>query len=221
MILEFKNLYRYDNLKSRLIVEGPTNLDNFIDLTKKCIAGMLRKQDHKSVLPVFEMKLKSDIEKSDTKGIYYAEFRQPALGFVTTNSVYINKMLLNSDCGDLLFTIFHELAHQHQYRKYGNDMTSLIYRSNSNIDVILDKILDIEYVADEFATRKLREYEKIPGLSTLSKRVHLAKKHKFIDKNQIKMMISQFKSVIDSYQFKSDEELTTMLYNSIVASLVE
>ena len=61
------------------------------------------------------------IEKSNCQKIEFANFKYYALGVALHNGVLINNVVLNRSLEFALFVIFHEVAHQYQYKKYGEE----------------------------------------------------------------------------------------------------
>lgn len=118
--------------------------------------------------PEWSKKLKSDIEKSGCQKIEFTEFSDEfnsAAGAAYSNGVLINKKLLNGKLGFLLFCMFHELAHQYQFKKYGAEVLYDMYNDGTNIDEAAKYLYNVELIADEFGARKVREYIKIGVIS--------------------------------------------------------
>ena len=62
------------------------------------------------------------ISNSDCKKIEFANFKMGVMGIALHSGVMINKMILSRNLEFLLFVIFHEIAHQYQFKKYGKDI---------------------------------------------------------------------------------------------------
>jgi hypothetical protein len=69
---------------------------------------------------------------------------------------------------NFLFTVFHEFAHQYQFKKYGKDKMLELYTDKINSFEGAKIMKSIEVVADEFATRKIRELQKIGYLKSIT-----------------------------------------------------
>jgi len=106
--------------------------------------------------------LKSEIQRvfdeTGTKNIKFDTFKIPALGLSTPDGVILTKnLLLGTDFYHFLFVLFHELAHQYQYKKYGNKAMLDIYFDEMSLDDAAKFMLNVEHVADEYAVRKLKQ----------------------------------------------------------------
>ena len=60
------------------------------------------------------------IKNSNCKKIEVAKFKYPALGLAVHNGVLFNEVIFKQELPDFLFIIFHEIAHQYHYKKYGD-----------------------------------------------------------------------------------------------------
>ena len=56
-----------------------------------------------------------------------------------------------------LYIIFHEIAHQYQFKKYGADKMYECYTGDLSDEEAADLIKRVEEVADEFALKKVRQ----------------------------------------------------------------
>lgn len=201
------------------IVEETHSANQFVRYVRESIEkrGLVKDQNS---LDIIVNKLKSDIERSGTNQIYFADFKYPALGFVTYKSVYINEtLLITGGHWDLLYTIFHELAHQYQFKKYGEDLEDSIYRDEDNLEIIADNLLKVEYVADEFAARKVREYATAIG-ETNAKPMFV-KPYKSISRSSVIDSVWWVKNLMVKNQDMSKKELTELMYNMIVNKINE
>jgi len=115
----------------------------------------------------YQDKIIDVIVKSGCKNIEFADFKYPALGVALHDGVLINRKLLGQPISYVLFVIFHELGHQYQFKKYGQDQMYDCYLGDMSITEAVQFMRSVEYVADEFAFRKVREFIKfghlIPG----------------------------------------------------------
>ena len=93
------------------------------------------------------------IQKSDCNKIEFTKFKYPALGAALHNGVLINNMVLNSSLELTLFAIFHEIAHQYQYKKYGIEKMYEFYNNEISVVDTAKFMKTIETTADNFASR--------------------------------------------------------------------
>jgi hypothetical protein len=112
----------------------------------------------------FAQDVVSEINKM---GIDYSIESFYAPGMAKTDKLILSEMLFRSarGTGYLLFTIFHELAHFYQYRKYGHDFALSIYTNDiSQIEQDVDKLLEIENTANKFGLMKASYYLRKYGI---------------------------------------------------------
>ncbi|MEN6292787.1 MAG: hypothetical protein ABFD07_12330, partial [Methanobacterium sp.] len=102
---------------------------------------------------------KNSIEKSGCQHITFGRFNIEALGLSLDNGVVINERIqYYFKLPMALYVIFHEIAHQYQYKKYGIDLMYKPYRNDSDFVESINIIREREIVADEYANRKVREF---------------------------------------------------------------
>ena len=106
-----------------LLNEETAGIDDFI---QKIIATYPETEN-------FIDKIKSFIEDSNCKKIEVARFKYPALGLALHNGVLFNKTIFNQTLSNFLFIIFHEIAHQYQYKKYGDDKMYEFYLGDIDV----------------------------------------------------------------------------------------
>jgi hypothetical protein len=104
---------------------------------------------------IFE-ELEIDIKKSPTPKITITD-RGMFCGMSLTSNVILNKSIFNNDLHKFIFILFHEIAHQYQYKKYGKN---LLYELTTTevTDNTLNKLIKIEQVADRFGRTMASKY---------------------------------------------------------------
>lgn len=105
------------------------------------------------------------IEKSDCNKIEVKRFKYGALGLALHNGVVFNEVIFSQPLPYFLFIVFHEIAHQYQYKKYGTEKMYEFYLGEVDVKEAAKLMKYIEVIADEFASRKLRELQKMGYLS--------------------------------------------------------
>ena len=83
------------------------------------------------------------------------------MGLALESGVLINKMALNSPLPFLLFLIFHEVAHQYQFKKYGEDIMYNCYLGEISDTEAAEFMKHTEEIADDFGSRKIRQLQKL------------------------------------------------------------
>lgn len=100
--------------------------------------------------------IESDIKKSPTPKITITD-RGMFCGMSLTDNVILSKSIFSREIFSFIFVLFHEIAHQYQYKKYGKN---LLYELTTNeiTDATLNKLIDIEQVADRFGKNMASKY---------------------------------------------------------------
>lgn len=139
-------------------------------------------------------KIKSFIDNSNCKKIEVAKFKYPALGLALHDGVTFNELIFNQSLPNFLFIIFHEIAHQYQYKKYGNEKMYEFYLGDIDIKGAAIAMKEIELTADEMAARKVREFIKlglidgnIPAMNSFYKNIPLSHFENLINQTKIKI----------------------------------
>jgi len=202
---EYENIVETINNGRRILRENVDGIDQFI--------GYIVEYNPK--FKPFSDKLREFIEKSGCKKIEFAGFRYPASGAALHDGVLINQNMLNQGLPMLLFVIFHEIAHQFQYKKYGAEAMYKVYSDEMDVNEAAKLMHNIELVADEFATRKVREFIKLGAIDSkfISPQVY-----KNVPMQRLVGMIEGFRKTL-SEKFPegnvSPEKLSEAFYNMI------
>ena len=156
------------------------------------------------------------IEKSNCQKIEFAKFNYPALGLALHNGVMINSTMVGGSLNFLVFVIFHEIAHQFQFKKYGDKIMYGVYSGDVSIDEAAKFMKHTEEVADEFAMRKIRELQK-KGL--IDDRYKPTSPYKNIPVQSIKSMISGFRKQLENQNLSSPNEISKFFYNLVKSKM--
>lgn len=158
-------------------------------------------------------KIKSFIEDSNCKKVEVGKFKYPALGLALHNGVLFNEMIFYQTLPNFLFIIFHEMAHQYQYKKYGDEKMYEFYLGEIDVKDAAIAMKQIEMTADEFASRKVREFVKLglisqPNFPALSQ-------YKNIPLNHFENLINKTKESIKEKGVTSFDEVAELFYNMV------
>jgi hypothetical protein len=156
------------------------------------------------------------IEKSGCKKIEFAKFNYPALGLALHNGVLINSNMIGDNLSFLIFVIFHEVAHQFQFKKYGDKIMYGVYSGDVSIDEAAKFMKHTEEVADEFAMRKIRELQK-KGLIDDNYRANSP--YRNISVQSIKSMIIRFRDDLESKNITSPNDISKYFYNMVKSKM--
>ena len=156
------------------------------------------------------------IEESGCKKIEFAKFNYPALGLALHNGVLINSNMIGDNLSFLIFVIFHEVAHQFQFKKYGDKIMYGVYSGDVSIDEAAKFMKQTEEVADEFAMRKIRELQK-KGLIDDNYRANSP--YRNISVQSIKSMIIRFRDDLKSKNITSPNDISKYFYNMVKSKM--
>jgi hypothetical protein len=95
------------------------------------------------------------IRNSNCKSIKFTQLR--ALGMALHNGVYLSNSILNRNLNQFLYVVYHEIAHQYQYKKYTPEYIYGIYSEDTPSIEGGKLLLSIENTADELSVRKIRK----------------------------------------------------------------
>jgi hypothetical protein len=156
------------------------------------------------------------IEESGCKKIEFAKFNYPAIGLALHNGVLINSNMIGDNLSFLIFVIFHEVAHQFQFKKYGDKIMYGVYSGDVSIDEAAKFMKHTEEVADEFAMRKIRELQK-KGLIDDNYRANSP--YRNISVQSIKSMIIRFRDDLESKNVTSPNDISKYFYNMVKSKM--
>jgi hypothetical protein len=156
------------------------------------------------------------INRSDCKNIEFANFKMGVLGIALHTGVLINKNILNSNLESLLFVIFHEIAHQYQFKKYGEDKMYECYIGELSIDDAARFMKNTEEVADDFAARKIREIQK---KDLIRKSYIPPSMYKNVPITQIKSMVNNYIEQMKSKNITTPDKVSEYFYNMVKSNL--
>jgi hypothetical protein len=157
--------------------------------------------------------IKSFIENSNCKKIEVAAFKYPVLGLAVHNGVLLNQTIFKKHLSDFLFILFHEIAHQYQFKKYGDDKMYEFYLDKTDAKDAAIEMKKIEITADEFANRKVREFIKLGYISTPNRQTLSI--YKDVPLPYFEKLITQTKNTIKSENVSSFDEIAEIFYNMV------
>jgi hypothetical protein len=158
-------------------------------------------------------KIREFIENSNCKKVEVSKFKYPALGLALHNGVLFNETIFYENLPSFLFIIFHEIAHQYQYKKYGDDKMYEFYLGDIDVKDAAIAMKEIELTADEFATRKVREFVKL-GLINGNQSA-IKSFYKNIPLSHFESLISQTKEKIKQMGATDFDGIATIFYNMV------
>jgi len=155
------------------------------------------------------------IKNSGCQKIEILPFKFPTNGISLHDRVIINSNVLKRDFTYFLYVLFHEIAHQYQYKKYGIDKIYDTYTGDISVEEGAKFMKYVENVADEFAIRKLREIEALHGNQIKLNVKSISKVYENVSVSQFVTLINQIIKIINDSNYKSKIDITEILYNHI------
>jgi hypothetical protein len=191
-----------------LLNEETEGIDSFID---KIITTFPKTKDYID-------SIKSFIDNSGCKKIEVAKFKYPAFGLALHNGVVFNETIFNNSLPNFLFIMCHEIAHQYQYQKYGNEKMYEFYLGEIDVKEAAIAMKQIEMTADEFAERKVREFVKL-GLLNSNEVSMFNGFYKRAPLMYFEKLITQIKEKIKESGVTDFDGISTIFYNMIKANI--
>ena len=176
---------------------------------------MNRMIDKHPEIESFKDELFRFVEESGCKKIEFCGFEAgnlPMKGISLSNGLLMTADILNDTKEGLMFIFFHEIAHQYQYKLYGQKRMYAAYSGELPIDEAVEFVKKMEREADEFATQKCNEYVE-KGLLN-SNKIDRGVYHKYPD-SVFKMQITAMQKLVKILGTKDQDKLGSIIYNII------
>lgn len=189
----------------RILREETKGIDDFLD----------------TIIDVHEMSdelkefVKKFIEESNCKKIDFSNFKMPVMGVALESGVLINSEAIDYDLEFLLFLIFHEVAHQYQFKKYGADVMYNCYIGNITEIKAAEFMKKTEEVADEFAARKIRQLQKIGLIGEYNP----PQMYKSVPIQKILKMVRGYRNDMKIKNINSPIKVSEYFYNMVKSEL--
>ena len=156
--------------------------------------------------------VKKFITESNCERIDFANFKMAgAMGVAIKSGVLINKIALTRSLPFLLFLIFHEIAHQYQFKKYGVDIMYNCYIGDISEMEAAEFMKHTEEVADDFASRKIRELQKLNLIGDY-KPIQM---YRDLPIQQVMMMVNRYRDNMMMNNIDSPEKVSEYFYNIV------
>jgi hypothetical protein len=183
-----------------LILEETLGLDNFllmvVDKFPQC-------KDYIDVIQEF-------IVNSNCRRIEVGKVNG-AFGVSLSDRVLISDTCFKQPFEMFLFILFHEIAHQYQYKKYGEEKMYEIYLGEISLEEGANWMKQIEIIADEFATRKVRQLQKMGAIPIDTK--IFKSFYQNIPINHFIGLITKIKSELKRQNVTNPSEVSEIIYN--------
>jgi len=166
--------------------------------------------DHYPHTKYYRKDIEDFIVKSGCKKIQIERLNDTIGGLSLSDRVVINDLCFYQPFSIFLYIIFHEIAHQYQYKKYGKKKMYEFYLGDFPIEQLAKFMQHVELVADEFAIRKCRELAKIGilNLRFISKSIY-----KYVPLDHFKDLISEIRIDVQKESITDPRKISEFLYN--------
>ena len=186
----------------RLLKEQTQGLDELMNKIKETYK---LSDEHLNVIRQF-------ISNSGCKNIIIERIKM-GTGLSLSDRVILSPDLFNLNFAKFLFILFHEIAHQYQFKKYGGEKMYELYTGEMDIKQGCKMMKDIELVADEFATRKMREFVKLGVIK--QKDVKFGGFYKDIPESHFHMLVSQIRDMLQKSNVSEPDKISELFYNYV------
>ena len=211
------NIILTESQYKKLLNEETGGLDSFID---QIVEKYPEIDEYRDIL-------KNNIESSGCHNISFEPMSIGA-GLSLHNRVVISSNLLGKfsyignpfgfNVSGLMFVIFHEIAHQHQYNKYGKELIYDMYTGEIETEGAIKFLKYIENVADQFGMRKCRELQKLGVIPADQKIIDVGGYDKYTDK-MFENYLNMLKNKIQKAGITDPEDISELIYNMIKPKL--
>src|SRR3972149_1109459 len=134
-----------------------------------------------------------------------------------SDRLILSPNVFRNHLGRFLFILFHETAHQYQFKKYGEDKMLSLYTGDISIKEAADLMKKIEVIADDFAARKIRELIKLKFLHP--KHSEFKGFYKDVPIEKLSQTIIQIKDMLKKLNITEPSKISEVFYNWVKADL--
>ena len=130
------------------------------------------------------------------------------------DKLVLSPRILTKSLEDFIFVLFHEVAHEYQFKKYGAEKMLELYLGDMSDEDGAKFMKKTEDVADEFGERKVREYVKLGILKPNALSIHGEHKNRTV--GEYLQQVKQTKIFIKSQGIRTAKEASEFMYNMMV-----
>lgn len=132
-------------------------------------------------------------------------------GISTTVKCIINSDVLRYEYRLVLYMILHEVCHQMQYTKHGEQIAYKIWTDKIPLDEAIDELLKLENTADRWAIMAAKSIFKSCGWK--EPQIHPA--YKDMPRFAILKLISNIRKAVKEKRFVNINQVNEYLYNTV------
>jgi hypothetical protein len=154
------------------------------------------------------------LKKSGCKLIKFSNFSK-GYGLSLEDRVIISNMSLNKGLTFFLYVIFHELAHQYQYKKYGIEKMYEMYTGTISVREGAEFMKYVETIADDFAFRKLREIKNKFSDKIKINFNAISKVYENVPISHYETMVIMITDTLKKSNYTDPNEISEIIYNKL------
>ena len=159
-----------------------------------------------------KLEISNSLKSSECKNVSFQRIHNAA-GLALWNRLVLNPDMLTYGLGKVLFVLFHEMAHQYQFKKYGKDKMLEYFNEEISLSDAAKFLQNTEKVADEFAVRKVKSLER-KGLIKLND-YDIQRGYEHMNISQFENLISHFRKMLEQKNITGSEKISEFLYNMV------
>ena len=184
----------------QLILEEAVGIDNFLN---KMVSSYPETEDFKDIII-------STIEESRCKEIKIEPIKN-GFGISLSDKLVLSPIIFNFSLSRFLFILFHELAHQYQFKKYGEEIMYDVYNNKITVEEAALFMKNVEDVADEFGVRKLQQLRRLGFINY--KDIEIDKGYENATPSRFYFLIDQVRKLLKEKNITDSSEISEILYN--------
>jgi hypothetical protein len=159
-----------------------------------------------------KLEISNSLKSSECKNVSFQRIHNAA-GLALWNRLVLNPDMLTYRLSKVLFVLFHEMAHQYQFKKYGKDKMLEYFNEEISLSDAAKFLQNTEKVADEFAVRKVKSLER-KGLIKLND-YDIQRGYEHMNISQFENLISHFRKMLEQKNITGSEKISEFLYNMV------
>jgi len=183
----------------QLILEEAVGIDNFLN---KMVSSYPETEDFKDIII-------STIEESRCKEIKIEPIKN-GLGISLSDKLVLSPIIFNFSLSRFLFILFHELAHQYQFKKYGEEIMYDVYNNKITVKDAALFMKNVEDVADEFGMRKLQQLRRLGVINYKDNEIDMGYGN---TPNKYYFLIEEVRKLLKEKNITDSAEISEILYN--------
>lgn len=132
------------------------------------------------------------------------------MGISLSDKLVLSPIIFNFSLSRFLFILFHELAHQYQFKKYGEEIMYDVYNNKITVKDAALFMKNVEDVADEFGMRKLQQLRRLGVINYKDNEIDMGYGN---TPNKYYFLIEEVRKLLKEKNITDSAEISEILYN--------